>query len=103
MLGPLGKILVRAQALGQVRDGFDTVGAGGGDDGHRVVANHGAILGVVVEGAGEIADRDDERLFDEVMPCPGLCRVEIARASKCIGSLILGEVGVGIVTDSGGR
>src|SRR5512133_2973366 len=68
-----------------------------------MVTDHGAILGVVVERAGEIADWHDERLLDEVMPCPGLCRIETACASRIVGSLILGEVTVGIVTDSEGR
>jgi transposase len=39
----------------------------------------------------------------DAMPRSGLCRVEIARASNIVGSRILGDVGVGIVTDSGGR
>jgi hypothetical protein len=38
----------------------------------------------------------------EIMPRPGLCRVKIAGASKAVGSLILGDVGVGIVRGSGG-
>ena len=39
----------------------------------------------------------------DAMPRPGLCRVEATLASNLVGSLILGEIGVGIVTDPGGR
>ena len=37
------------------------------------------------------------------MPRSGLCRVEASRAWNIVGSLILGDVSVGIVRDSGGR
>jgi hypothetical protein len=66
VLGPLREVLATAKALRQVRDGLDIVGPRRGDQGHRVVADQSAVFGLVIERAGEIADRHDERLFDEV-------------------------------------
>ena len=54
------------KALGEIGDRFDAVGVGGGDQGHVQVADLGAVLSLVVEGAGQIADRDDEHLLDDV-------------------------------------
>jgi hypothetical protein len=38
-----------AKALRQPRDGLDVVGARRGDEGHGMVADDGAVFGVVVE------------------------------------------------------
>jgi hypothetical protein len=62
---PVGQVLVALLAnpnLAQRRHsvnyatGSDAVGSRGGDQGHAVVADHGAVLGAVVERASEIAD-----------------------------------------------
>ena len=66
MIGPLGQILVVSQALGEIGDGHDAVGVRGRDQGHESVTDNGAGLGLVGEGAGEVADRDDQGLPDEV-------------------------------------
>ena len=66
VLGSVGEIFVVSQALGEVGDGLDTVGVGGRDQGHVAIADIGAVLGLVAEGAGKIANRDDQGLLDEV-------------------------------------
>jgi hypothetical protein len=66
VVGALGEILVVSQALGEVGDGLDTVDVGGRNQGHVAVPDVSAVLSLVGEGAGEIADRDDQGLLDEV-------------------------------------
>ena len=66
VLGPVGEVLVVAQARGEVGDGLDPIGIGGSDQGHVAIADIGAVLGLVGEGAGEIANRDDQGLLDQV-------------------------------------
>ena len=53
MLGPLGEVFVTANTIRQVRDRLDVMGARRGDEGHGVVADDRAVLGVVVERACE--------------------------------------------------
>ena len=66
VLGPLGKVLVVLEAVGEVCDRFDSVCVRGGDQGHVPVADIGAVLCLVGEGRGEIAHRDYEGLLDDV-------------------------------------
>jgi hypothetical protein len=66
VVGSLGEILVVSQALGEVGNRLDPVGVGGRDQGHVAVADISAVLGLVGEGAGKIANWDDQGLLDEV-------------------------------------
>ena len=57
---------MRRQSVGQIGNGFNAVGASGGDQRHVAVTDLGTGPILVVERAGEIADRYDQRLLDQV-------------------------------------
>jgi len=65
VIRPLGQILVVLQALGEIGDGLDAVGVRGRDQGS--VTDNGAGLGLVGEGAGEVADLARRRRLSSVI------------------------------------
>ena len=44
-----GRIRVVSEAFGEVGDRLDTVGVGGRDQGHDVVADRGTVLALIIE------------------------------------------------------